>query len=130
MPAVLKVSRVTPIDKGGDTADQSNYHPISTLYSFVQIFEKLVYLQVSTYLKNCNILNKFQFGFSKGRSREQAIVEISDNLKKSIDNNLYTCRIFLDFAKTFDIVNHQILLKKIEKYGIRVKMVHKLLNFV
>ena len=80
MPDVLKVSRVTPIDKGGDAADPSNYRPISTLYSFAQIFEKLVYLQVSTYLEKYNILNKFQFGFRKGRSTEQVIVEISDNL--------------------------------------------------
>ena len=48
------------------------------------------------------------------------IVEISDNLKKAIDNNLYTCGVFLDFAKAFDTVNHQILLKKLEEaYGIR-----------
>ena len=110
---------MTPIDKGGDAANPSNYRPISTLYTFAQIFEKLVYLQVSTYLEKYNILNKFQFGFRKGRSTEQAIVEISDKLKKAIDNNLYTCRVFLDFAKAFDTVNHQILLKKIETYGIR-----------
>ena len=92
---------------------------ISTLYSFAQIFEKLVYSQVLTYLEKYDILNKFQFGFRKGRSTEQAIVEISDNLKKAIDNNLYTCGVFLDFAKAFDTVNHQILLKKSEAYGIR-----------
>ena len=110
---------MTPIDKGGDAADPSNYRPISTLYTIAQIFEKLVYLQVSTYLEKYNILNKFQFGFRKGRSTEQAIVEISDKLKKAIDNNLYTCGVFLDIAKAFDTVNHQILLKKIETYGIR-----------
>ena len=109
-PDVLKVSRVTPIDKGGCAADPSNYRPISTLYSFAQILEKLVYLQVSTYLEKYNILNKFQFGFRKGRSTEQAKVEIGDNLKKAIDNNLYTCGVFLDFAKAFDTVNHEILL--------------------
>ena len=95
------------------------YRPISTLYSFAQIFEKLVYLQVSTCLEKYDILNKFQFGFRKGRSTEQAIVEINDNLKKAIDNNLYTCGVFLDFAKAFDTVNHQILVKEIETYGIR-----------
>ena len=119
MPDVLKVSRVTLIDKGGDAADPSNYRPISTLYLFAQIFETLVYLQVSTYLEKYSILNKFQFCFRKGRSTEQAIVEITDNLKKVIDNNLYTCGVFLNFAKAFDTVNHQILLKKIETYGIR-----------
>ena len=91
MPDILKVSRVTPIDKGGDAVDPSNFRPIATLYSFAQIFEKLVYSQVLTYIEKYDILDKFQFGFRKGRSTEQAIVEISENLKKAIDNNLYTC---------------------------------------
>ena len=59
------------------------------------------------------------FFFCICHSTEQAITEITDNLKKSIDNNLYTCGVFLDFAKGYDTVNHAILLKKLEKYGIR-----------
>ena len=107
------------IDKGGDITDPSNFRPISTLYSFAQIFEKLVYSQILGYLEKHNILSKFQFGFRKGRSTEHAIVEITDNFKKAIDKNLYTCGVFLDFSKAFDTVNHQILLKKLEAYGIR-----------
>ena len=63
MPDVLKVSRVTPIDKGGDEADPSNYRPIFTFYSFMQIFEKQVYLKASTYLEKYNILNEFRLRF-------------------------------------------------------------------
>ena len=44
-------------------------------------------------------------------------ISTSDNLKRAVDNNLYTCGVFLDFAKAFDTVNHQILLK-LEAYGI------------
>jgi len=51
----------------------------------------------------------------KGHSTAQAAAEIADNLRKSIDNNLYTCGVFLDFSKAFDTVNHSILLKKIEQ---------------
>ena len=53
---ILKVPRVTPIVKGGDAVDPSNFLPISTLYSLAQIFEKLVYSQVLTYLENHDIL--------------------------------------------------------------------------
>ena len=52
--------------------------------------------------------------FDLDHSTEHAIVEITDNLKKAIDKNLYTCGVFLDFSKAFDTVNHQILLKKLE----------------
>ena len=71
------------------------------------------------YLERRSIFYQYQFGFRKGHSTAQAIAEIADNLRKSIDNNLYTCGGFLDFSKAFDTANHSILLKKIEQYGIR-----------
>jgi hypothetical protein len=46
-------------------------------------------------------------------------VELTENLKKAIDKKLYTCGVFLDFSKAFDTVNHKILWKKLEAYGIR-----------
>ena len=62
--------------------------------------------------KNTSFLN-FSFVLVK------AITEITETLRKSIDENLYTCGVFIDFAKAFDTVNHNILLNKLEAYGIR-----------
>ena len=119
VPDILKISKVTPIDKGGDTTDPTNFRPISILSIFTQIFEKLVCKQLTNYIEKYEILSKLQFGFRNGTSTEHAIAEITENFKQSIDNNKYTCAIFLDFAKAFDTVNHLILLAKLEKYGIR-----------
>ena len=81
--------------------------------------ERLVYDQLELFLSKKKVIYEYQFEFRKGYSTEQAILEISDNTKTSIDNNETTCGLFLDFSKAFDTVNHQILLSKLYKYGIR-----------
>ena len=102
VPDILKISKITPVDKGGDAADPTNYRPIATLSVFSQVFEKLIFKQLSSYIEKQNILFQYQFGFRKGYSTAQAIAELTDTLRKAIDNNLYTCGIFLDFSKAFD----------------------------
>jgi hypothetical protein len=119
VPDIIKISKVIPVYKGGESFDPVNYRPISILSSFSQIFEKLVQKQLISYVEKHEILTQCQFGFRKNHSTEQAIAEIADNFRKSIDNNLFTCGVFLDFAKAFDTVNHTILLGKLEKYSIR-----------
>ena len=77
------------------------------------------YDQLLFYVEKHNILFNYQFGFRKGYSTEYAILETIENLKTAIDENRITCGIFLDFSKAFDTINHNILLAKMNKYGIR-----------
>lgn len=120
MPNLLKISKITPVDKGGEITDPTNFRPISTLSALPQIFEKLVYKLLISYfeLRNLTFFSNINLDFVRVRSTAQAITEIADTLRKAIDNNLYTCGIFLDFSKAFDTVNHSILLQKLESYGI------------
>ena len=83
MPNLLKISKITPFDKGGKITDPKNFRPISTLSAFTQIFEKLVYKQLISYFEKLDILFEYQFGFRKGKSIAQAITEIADTLRKS-----------------------------------------------
>ena len=108
LPDVFKISRVTPIYKSGEVTDTGNYRPIATLSSFSKVLERLIYNQLYLFLEKNDIIYKYQFGFRKGYSTEQAVLEITDNLNSAIDNKQITCGLFLDFSKAFDTVNHDI----------------------
>ena len=70
------------------------------------------------FVKN-NVLYNKQFGFRNQCSTELAVIDIVNELSSNLDKNLITCGVFLDLAKAFNTVNHNILLKTIEKYDIR-----------
>ena len=81
------------------------------------MLERLIYNQLECYLTKNKIIFDYQFGFRKGYSTEQAILEITDRLKSEIDNKKITDGLFLDFSKAFDKVDYKILLAKQHKYG-------------
>ena len=72
VPDILKVSKVTPIDKGDDITDATNFQPILTLSAFAQIFGKLVYKQLISFIEKYDILCRYQFGFTEGRGGPQS----------------------------------------------------------
>ena len=86
---------------------------------FDKIIEKLVHKRLYNFLEQQNILYHKQFGFRKNNSTTFALIEITEKIKETIDNHKYGCGIFIDLRKAFDTVNHSILLKKLEHYGIR-----------
>ena len=83
------------------------------------MLERLVYNQLYSFIDKHQILYKYQFGFGKGYSTEQAILEITDNLKLATDKGQITCGLFLELSKAFYTVNHKIILSKLYLYGIR-----------
>ena len=130
-PDCLKIAEVIPIFKKGDHSLATNYRPISILSQFDKIFEKLIYIRISSYLEKYDLLSKNQFGFRENSSTNFAIAHIHDNILRNVDLGLHTCCIFLDFSKAFDTVNHQILLAKLQKYfGIRDKPLDLLKSYL
>ena len=108
-----------PIYKKGSKSDVSNYRPISILSCINKIYEKLICKRLYKFLSKKKCLYDYQFGFRENHSTLQALIETVDNIKLDIDNNKLVCGIFADLSKAFDTVDHSILIKKIDYYGIR-----------
>ena len=118
-PDQLKIAKVIPIFKKGDKLLVSNYRPISLLSNINKIFEKLVYSRLYSFLEMHNCIYELQFGFRAKHSTQHALASLTEMVKQALDEGNFACGIFVDFAKAFDTVDHSILLKKLEHYGVR-----------
>ena len=113
-PDIFKLAHVVPLFKGGDKNDPNCYRPISLLPALGKLLEKVVSLQTVDYLNDNNLISNKQYGFREGFSTEFAILDIYEKLLSNLDKGLTSCTIFLDLAKAFDSVNHDILLKNLK----------------
>jgi hypothetical protein len=118
-PNCLKLSIIRPIHKKGSKEDVSNYRPISLIPTFSKIFESLILSQMLNFFTNNNILSNYQHGFRKNRSTITAASNFLHLIHDFLDQGLRTVGIFLDLTKAFDLVNHDLLLKKLERLNIK-----------
>lgn len=120
-PDELKMAKVVPLFKQGKTSLIENYRPVSILNYFSKFFEKIMYNHIIEFLNENNILSKYQFGFRQKHSTNHALITIVEKIARALDNKQQVIGVYLDFRKAFDTVDHQILLSKLQKYGIRGK---------
>ena len=84
-----------------------------------KILEGLIYDQTEKYLIRRQILSIDQYGFRKNKSTKGAIIRFINTVQKDLDNKKKSMAVYIDLKKAFDTVNHKILLRKLENYGIR-----------
>ena len=118
-PDRMKIARVIPLFKNGDVKEFSNYRPVSILPQFSKILEKVFHNRLMSFINDKQILNNSQFGFRKNMSTALAIIELVEEITTAIDEGKTTVGVFIDLKKAFDTVDHNILVKTLEHYGIR-----------
>jgi exonuclease III len=130
VPDVLKIAKVVPIFKSGDTNDLINYRPVSLLPSISKIIEKIVYKRMFGFINKYSLLHNLQFGFRSNHSTSHAVLKLVDSVTKYLDNSEFVVGVLLDISKAFDSLNHKILLEKLHNYGFRGRIFNWLKSYL
>lgn len=130
-PSYLKTAKILPIFKKNDNTILDNYRPISILPAISKVFEKAIHSQINQHFKINRLYYTGQYGFRENHSTELATIELVDRLTYDMDQGNTPINIFMDLSKAFDTIDHQILLQKLDYYGIKgpsLSLIHSYLT--
>ena len=116
--------------KKGDVTLLNNYRPISLLPCLSKIFERVLFNQLYEYFERNNILTQRQYGFCKNHSTEFAAMELIDRVTKILELGKIPFNLYIDLSKAFDVLNHDILLSKLEFYGLGEPTIKLIKNYL
>ena len=122
IPDILKLAYVTPIHKGGSRMKPENYRPVSLTSHIMKIFERVIKVRLIEHLKKYKLINKGQHGFVEGRSTQTQLLEHFCRVYEALEEGARMDTVYLDFAKAFDKVDHDILMEKLAKNKIKGKL--------
>ena len=118
-PEQLKIAEVVPLYKKGQKEQPTNYRPISLLDPFSKVYEKILEGQLRTYMETNRLLTKNQHGYRMQHSCDSMIISFLQEMSDSLQAGDISVVLMLDCSKAFDSISRPLLLKKLEKYGLR-----------
>ena len=116
---MLKITKVVPIHKTQSKLVHFNYRLISFLSNLEKILEKLMYSRLFKFLNDDSSIYPLKLGFRQKFSTKHALISLTEDIRKNLDEGNIGCGIFVDLQKGFDTGEHDILLADLEHYGIR-----------
>ena len=118
-PESLKDARVVPLYKGkGPRTDPNNYRPIALADFISKLFERCVKAQLAKHVDTYALLAETQYGFRPARSTELALSDITEFIRRGANGGNAVVGVFLDVAKAFNSLQHDILVKILSHLGV------------
>ena len=130
VPDEWKIAKVTPLPKSGNSKDVGNLRPVSILPLPSKLIEKIVHNRVYNHCNNNKLLDEKQGGFRPNHSTVSTTSFFLNDLYTAMNDNETTIAVYIDAMKAFDTVNHNILINKLEYFGIRGRCAKWLENYL
>ena len=117
-PTSWKESKVIPLHKKLSKLEPKNYRPVSILSPLSKVVERVIYDQVYNYFSDNNLFHPSMNGFRKRRSTLTALLQMYERWVHSANDGKINGILLGDLSAAFDLVSADILLKKLEIYGV------------
>ena len=124
----MRVSKIKPLFKKGDVTFLNNYRPISLLQCVSKIFERVLFNQLYEYFNRNDLLTQHQYRFRKNHSI--AAMELIDRVANLLELGMIPFNLNINLSKAFDVLNHDILLSKLEFYGLNELTIKLIKNYL
>ena len=118
-PTMWKFSKIIPLHKKDSKLERSNYRPVAILSPLSKILERIVYSQVYQYFSRNKLFHKNLHGYRKNRSTQSALLTMYDRWVRASSQGDLSGVVLIDLSAAFDLVDHNLLLKKLEIYGLQ-----------
>ena len=115
-PNLMKIAEITPVFKKLNNTSKDNYRSISTLSNFTKLFESILFTQLNRYMQNK--FSKYLTSFRKNHNTQNSLLRMIESWKVRLSNGSKVGVIMMDLSKTFDSLNHELLLAKLKAYGL------------
>lgn len=114
IPMFWKTAKIVPIPKDKKIVfNESNSRSISIIPVLSKIIEKVVYMQIHDYFFTNNFITMSQHAFRTSHSTSTALIKMTDDWFRAIDNSLMVGAVLLDLTAAFDLLDHSLLIKNL-----------------
>lgn len=112
-PSAWKTAILIPIKKKTNIESPKDLRPIANYPVFSKIFEYVLKAQIDDYLSSNGFLNPLQSGFRSGHSTQSAVLKVTDDIRRALDEGKVCISSLLDYSNAFLTVNHACFIQKL-----------------